>query len=249
MPRALDKTISEILSKYGETPKEACWDCHGVWVVYHKAIERMAARAGIVFDQPTVIEANAANKTAVICVTGTMAERTEWSFGEASPANNKNAYPFAMAEKRAKDRVVLKLLGLHGLAYSEDESDDFQPAAGSIPASRGAGGGNPSTAPAPANRTSGGETLTGRETGAVKQGPAPVSPEQSAFITMAKKALALAESATDVAEWEERNKPEAARLGFRRDNEAGVSLRKAINERIAEIELADMPAGQLEAAE
>ena len=64
MPRALDKTISEILSKYGETPKEACWDCHGVWVVYHKAIERMAARAGITFDQPTVIEASAANKTA-----------------------------------------------------------------------------------------------------------------------------------------------------------------------------------------
>ncbi len=133
--------------------------------------------------------------------------------------------------------------------YVRSLREDKEPAAGSIPASRGAGGGNPSTAPAPANRTSGGETLTGRETGAVKQGPAPVSPEQSAFITMAKKALALAESATDVAEWEERNKPEAARLGFRRDNEAGVSLRKAINERIAEIELADMPAGQLEAAE
>lgn len=133
--------------------------------------------------------------------------------------------------------------------YVRSLREDKEPAAGSIPASRGAGGGNPSTAPAPANRTSGGETLTGRETGAVKQGPAPVSPEQSAFITMAKKALALAESATDVAEWEERNKPEAVRLGFRRDNEAGVSLRKAINERIAEIELADMPAGQLEAAE
>ncbi len=133
--------------------------------------------------------------------------------------------------------------------YVRSLREDKEPAAGSTPASRGAGGGNPSTAPAPANRTSGGETLTGRETGAVKQGPAPVSPEQSAFITMAKKALALAESATDVAEWEERNKPEAARLGFRRDNEAGVSLRKAINERIAEIELADMPAGQLEAAE
>ena len=28
-----------------------------------------------------------------------------------------------MAEKRAKDRVVLKLVGLHGLVYSEDESD------------------------------------------------------------------------------------------------------------------------------
>lgn len=151
MPRPLDKTISDVLSKYGETPKDACWDCHGVWVVYHKSIERMAARAGIAFDQPTVIEANAANKVAVICVTGTMGERTEWSFGEACPANNKNAYPFAMAEKRAKDRVVLKLLGLHGLAFSEDESDDFKEPAGN-PASRGAGGGSSPAAPASANR-------------------------------------------------------------------------------------------------
>jgi hypothetical protein len=31
-----------------------------------------------------------------------------------------------MAEKRAKDRVVLKLIGLHGLVYSEEESDDFK---------------------------------------------------------------------------------------------------------------------------
>lgn len=35
------------------------------------------------------------------------------------------AYPFAMAEKRAKDRVILKLAGLHGL-YSEDEADEFK---------------------------------------------------------------------------------------------------------------------------
>jgi hypothetical protein len=31
-----------------------------------------------------------------------------------------------MAEKRAKDRVILKLVGLHGYVYSEDEADDFK---------------------------------------------------------------------------------------------------------------------------
>lgn len=183
MARALDPTIARVLKEYDETPKEALWDCHGTWVVYHKAIERMAARAGIAFDQPVVIEASAANKVAVICVTGTMGERTEWSFGEACPANNKNAYPFAMAEKRAKDRVVLKLLGLHGLAYSEDESDDFK------------------TEP---NRTSGGETLTGRETGAVKQGPAPVSPPEDpadTYVAMALKSIGLAKTAEDLKRW------------------------------------------------
>lgn len=153
------------------------------------------------------------------------------------------------AETDARKRGLMTFGWPFGLALYDKSRENVASEPAGNPASRGAGGGAPSTAPASANRTSGGETLAGRETGAVKQGPAPVSPEQSAFITMAKKALALAGSATDVAEWEERNKPEAVRLGFRRDNEAGVSLRKAINERIAEIELADMPAGQLEAAE
>jgi hypothetical protein len=33
-----------------------------------------------------------------------------------------------MAEKRAKDRVILKLVGLHGDVYSEEEADDFKEA-------------------------------------------------------------------------------------------------------------------------
>lgn len=183
--------------------------------------------------------------------------------GTQFSGTRKSGQPFTDedAPKKSVTDALVKALSMIGFAgdifmgryddskyVRELEAEARQEPAGN-PASRGAGGGAPSTAPAPANRTPGGETLTGRETGAVKQGPAPVSPEQSAFIAMAKKALALAESATDVAEWEERNKPEAVRLGFRRDNEAGVSLRKAINERIAEIELADMPAGQLEAVE
>ena len=48
---------------------------------------------------------------------------TVTTYGEASPRNTKNAYPYAMAEKRAVDRAILKLLGLHGFVYSEDEMD------------------------------------------------------------------------------------------------------------------------------
>ena len=49
------------------------------------------------------------------------------TFGETSPKNNRNAYPVAMAEKRAFSRAVLKVSGLyqHGV-FSEDESDSFQ---------------------------------------------------------------------------------------------------------------------------
>ena len=72
--------------------------------------------------------ANATAKEAVVLVTGHMGDKSEWSIGEAAPYNNKNSYPFAMAEKRAKDRVILKLVGLHGDVYSEDEADAFKEA-------------------------------------------------------------------------------------------------------------------------
>ena len=129
MANKIDPRLIEILTKYGEDANEALWDCHGTWVAYHKAIERIAAKASIAFDMPQIIEASSADKTVAIAVSGRMGDRMEWSFGEATPSNNKNAYPYAMAEKRAKDRVVLKLVGLHGLVYSEEESDDFKPVA------------------------------------------------------------------------------------------------------------------------
>ena len=47
------------------------------------------------------------------------------TFGESSPKNTRNGYPFAIAEKRAMSRVVLKLSGLYGLGVNgQDEFDD-----------------------------------------------------------------------------------------------------------------------------
>lgn len=125
MPKPLDPKVGEILKTHGFGP-DACWDCHGTWVVYHKVLEQIAASTGIVFEQPFIVEANTKDKIAALCVTGNLGERSEWSIGEAAPGNNKNAYPWAMAEKRGKDRVILKLIGLHGLVYSEDEADEFK---------------------------------------------------------------------------------------------------------------------------
>jgi hypothetical protein len=49
------------------------------------------------------------------------------SFGEASSKNTKQAYPVAMAEKRALSRVVLKITGFYKYGImGEDESDDFK---------------------------------------------------------------------------------------------------------------------------
>jgi hypothetical protein len=122
------KLVGDVLKDIGETPDTAGWDCHGTFVLLHKALERVAAHKKITFDAPTIVESDINSKNVVIIVTGHLGDKSEWSFGEAAPYNNKNAYPFAMAEKRAKDRVILKLVGLHGYAYSEEEADDFKKA-------------------------------------------------------------------------------------------------------------------------
>jgi hypothetical protein len=121
------KELLAFMEKHSVASDEV-WEVRagGAWAIKHSAIERIAAENKIVFDRPAIIEAKSEDKIAVVCVFGTMGDRTEWSFGEASPANNKNAYCWAMAEKRAKDRVALKLLNAHGTLYSEDEADDFK---------------------------------------------------------------------------------------------------------------------------
>lgn len=118
--------VGEVLREIGMTPQTAGWDCHGTFVLLHKALEKVAAHRNIKFDPPQIVEADVGQKQCVMIVTGHMGDVSEWSIGEAAPYNNKNYYPFAMAEKRAKDRVILKLVGLHGDVYSEEEADDFK---------------------------------------------------------------------------------------------------------------------------
>jgi hypothetical protein len=113
------KAVLEFMEKY-KVDSDEVWEVHGTtWVVKHKALERVATEVGITFDRPQVVICDLANKVACICVFGKRGEHSEWSFGEASPANNKNSYPMAMAEKRAKDRVILKLLTCSGEIYSD----------------------------------------------------------------------------------------------------------------------------------
>lgn len=120
------KQILEFMEAY-KIDSDEIWEVHGsTWVVKHKALERVAVEVGIKWDRPSVITCDPANKIAVICAFGKLGDHEEWSFGEASPHNNKNAYSMAMAEKRAKDRVILKLLNAHGALYSESEADEFE---------------------------------------------------------------------------------------------------------------------------
>ncbi len=121
------KIVGEKLKEIGETAESALWDCHGTLCVYHKALERIAAAQGVSFDDPQLISVDleaGSTGSAAVWVRGHLGEKSEWSYGEASQKNSKNKFPLAMAEKRAKDRVILKLIGLHGYVYSDDELED-----------------------------------------------------------------------------------------------------------------------------
>ncbi|WP_245481393.1 hypothetical protein [Bradyrhizobium sp. LVM 105] len=127
MANRLPKEISDFMEKYGVRSDEV-WPVPGgkAYAVKHKALERIAVAQKITFERPAVIGCDLSEKSMVVCVFGKMGDREEWTFGEANPANNKNQYFAAMTEKRAKDRVILKLLSAHGDLYSEDEAEDFK---------------------------------------------------------------------------------------------------------------------------
>lgn len=124
----LDPRIEVIRERYGLDAADF-WELpqkKGTWVAKHAALEIAAVKAGIVFDMPVIVEQNAAGLITSMIVQGVMGDRTEWATGETNPSNyhvsgRQPSYPWAMAEKRAKDRVILKLIGIHGLVYSEDE--------------------------------------------------------------------------------------------------------------------------------
>src|SRR5215212_4078926 len=119
-----DEQFATILARYGEPAEGNVWQVEGQAFIHHKTLERIAAQARITFDPPIILRAE--RDESVLVVVGRMGERAEWSIGEALVGVNypisepEPAYVYAMAEKRAKDRVILKLIGLHDVASSEE---------------------------------------------------------------------------------------------------------------------------------
>ena len=123
MAKPLDKRVTAILKGLGLTKEESLWDCHGTWVMYHRYIEIAGVKKKISIDDLSEIETNSEKGIVVIKCKASLDKMKVITYGEASPKNTRNAYPYAMAEKRAIDRAILKLIGLHGFIYSEDELD------------------------------------------------------------------------------------------------------------------------------
>jgi len=133
------KQIKQVFKDNGVTlGADDAWQVQGTWVIKHKALERLAAEAKIKWHEPKTIRAERDECVVLVSASRTDKDVYEWSYGECAisvtggfgnykvkPGGNMAAYVYAMAEKRGKDRVILKLVGLHG-AYSEEEADDFK---------------------------------------------------------------------------------------------------------------------------
>ena len=214
------KTISARF-KQANVPldRDDTWTVQRATVIKHAALERLAAGCDIQFDPPQVLRATA--DECVMIVTGRMGEKAEWSIGEARAVlmrdtGKKNqwgkpvyeappdtignyqitpkqaAYPYAMAEKRAKDRVIIKLVGLHGV-YSSEEADAFRE-----------GGDKPEPAkPAQTRVTSGQPSETPFD--------AP-SEAQEKIARVMKDAIRMAESRADLDDWLHDNRAELDKL-------------------------------------
>ena len=66
-------------------------------------------------------------KCIIIKATASMGDKSIETYGEASPSNNQNSYPVAMAEKRAMSRACLKLAGFYeNNVFGEEEADAFK---------------------------------------------------------------------------------------------------------------------------
>ena len=139
----INEKLEKLLKEVGEVvdlrnKSSAVWSLpqnQSVMIVKHKSLEKISAHLGMWFDAPKIIESDTEKKIVSLVVQGYIddgkGKNTAWSIGEVSPDNYKtyakqSSFPYAMAEKRAIDRVILKLLGVHGDFYSQAEIDELE---------------------------------------------------------------------------------------------------------------------------
>lgn len=115
---ALDPTQKALAKEY-KLPDSAYWMCHGSPIITHKYLEEIARQKNVKIESLEVITCSVPDNYAVVKCTASSDKMSVITIGEASPKNNKNSYPFAMAEKRAVGRAILKLAGLHAHFYED----------------------------------------------------------------------------------------------------------------------------------
>ena len=108
--------INEIAEKYKLKTNQSNMDENdfwkhkqsGKWIIKHSACEKIANIEGIIIAPPQIL--NSEQSFVRMVVTGKMGEKMEWTIGEADTKNSQGFYQGMICEKRAKDRVILKLI-------------------------------------------------------------------------------------------------------------------------------------------
>ena len=119
-------TIKELAEKYNLTSKDA-WQHKqsGQWILKHDTIERIATIENIELDN-WVVELSERDFVRYR-ITMSMDDketgevRTITTIGEADPSNCMSKYFGMMAEKRGKDRCILKLIRAYEYGITSEE--------------------------------------------------------------------------------------------------------------------------------
>lgn len=97
----------------------------GKWIISHDAVEKIGNQENIVIGPPQIL--NSEQNFVRMVITAKKGEAVMWTIGEADSQNCKNLYMGAMAEKRGKDRAILKLINAYEWGiYSDVEADSFR---------------------------------------------------------------------------------------------------------------------------
>ena len=122
------KEMRRLFEENGLTPDDVFKHQHYI-IITRGGIEKIQAKHDIRIDYEVVYH-SPENGELVMKASAYRQDDPEniiRTFGEVNPKNNRNSYPWAMAEKRCLSRAVLKLAGLyaHGV-FGEDESEQFK---------------------------------------------------------------------------------------------------------------------------
>lgn len=121
--------IREIAEKYNLKTKQSNKDDNDFWqeprskkwIIKHSACEKIANKEGIIIDPPQIL--NSEQSFVRMVVSGKLGDKMEWTIGEADTKNSVGFYQGMIAEKRGKDRVILKLIeASENQIYSSEET-------------------------------------------------------------------------------------------------------------------------------
>ena len=115
--------LKALSKKYDMRPDHFHKDPRGFVIMTRRRVEHVQAKIKAVVTFETVPEwSDPMNNRYCVKAYGKCKIGQVETYGEVSKTNNRNAYPIAMAEKRALSRAILKLAGFYQLeVYGEDE--------------------------------------------------------------------------------------------------------------------------------